>query len=479
MTMSMSMSMSMNSTPTSKLVLVVDDDPTTRLMASARLGSAGFQIAEAANGSCALESLQSRRPDLVLLDVDMPGMDGFAACKRIREREDCANLPILMMTGLDDVESIEQAFTAGATDFATKPINWALTIRRIRYLLRANRMLSDLEHAAVAISRGQRMLDGAERLARMGSWEWDPAENRLQLSQGLELLWGCTSSGGQHTLETVLERVSDADRDAVRDAIDDALSGIGRDVHHEIRSGDGLLHHIQHRMEPVVDEDSGRVTLRAIALDVTEQHIADEKIRRLAYFDGLTGLPNRESFKDRLGQEVERARRQQGLLATLFLDLDEFKRINDTLGHAAGDQLLRQVATRLQESVRSGDLVGRGPVNGADGAVARLGGDEFTLLVSEMKNPQDAARVAKRILESLSRPVAVGGQDVVVSPSIGIAVYPQDGTDAQTLLECADTAMYFAKRAGKNVFRFYDASMSEAARRRLIMEHQADGARPR
>ncbi len=461
------------------LVLVVDDEATVRMLAKAALHKAGFTVEEAADGGSALGYLESRRPDLMMLDVTMPGLDGFETCARIREREGLESLPILMVTGLDDVASIERAYAVGATDFATKPINWTLLGHRLRYLLRASDTLAKLEQAMGTIVRGRRMLDDAERIARMGSWEWDATEGRVRWSSGLLGLWGGPPGGGGHSLDALLAGVAADDRQHVRECLDAAVShGEPAELTHWITRADGSVRCVHHRIEPVARGEGGSANLRATLQDVTDRRLAEEKIRRLAYFDGLTGLPNRESFKERLAGEVERARRMGASLATLFLDLDEFKRINDTLGHAAGDQLLRHVATRLQDSVRGTDLVSFGVSPGApcEGTVARLGGDEFTLLLTDLSSREAPARVAERILALLARPVTVAGHEVVVSPSIGIAVFPGDGQDAQTLLESADTAMYFAKRAGKNLFQFYEPSMSAVAMRRLAMENQLRGA---
>jgi diguanylate cyclase (GGDEF)-like protein len=344
-------------------------------------------------------------------------------------------------------------------------------------MLRARDNVKRLAQAVDTIADGRRMLDEAERIASTGNWEWDAATDQLRISGGLKEIWGgglAREAAGADCagLAKLIDCVVEDDRDKLRAALDQVLAnGAAQETVHWVRGARGIRC-VRHRIESVHNPQTRRTDLRATVQDITEQRLAEEKIRKLAYFDGLTGLPNRESFKERLAVEVERAQRTGRTLATLFLDLDEFKRINDTLGHGAGDQLLRHVAARLQESVRSSDLVSRTPGTPGGGSVARLGGDEFTMLLSDISSREGAASVARRILRLLSMPVVLSGHQVVVSPSIGISMFPDDGREGQTLLENADTAMYFAKRAGKNVYRFYDASMSEAASRRLAMENK-------
>ena len=202
-----------------------------------------------------------------------------------------------------------------------------------------------------------------------------------------------------------------------------------------------------------------------------ERSRAEREITRLAFYDSLTGLPNRARFLDRLSQAAARSERGHGVVAVLFLDIDNFKRINDTLGHHAGDLLLKEVAGRLMERVRRCDTVSRpGHSPGAENLIARLGGDEFVLLVSDVQRPEDASVVATRILAELSGPFLVDGHEVFVSASIGIAVSPVDGQETQQLLTNADTAMYQVKDEGKNSFKFYEPTMHAAALDRLKLE---------
>ena len=198
---------------------------------------------------------------------------------------------------------------------------------------------------------------------------------------------------------------------------------------------------------------------------------AEDRIRRLAYFDEVTGLPNRAFFMERLSQTLEIARRHCWSMALLFLDLDNFKRINDTLGHSIGDILLAEVAKRLITSLRSSDAIVHGHAGDDGEQVARLGGDEFTVLLSEVSAAEGAGVAAARLLDVLAQPLLLAGHEITVTASIGIAVYPNDGQDVETLLKSADMAMYFAKRKGRSNFQFYTEAMNSAALKRLTMEN--------
>ena len=205
--------------------------------------------------------------------------------------------------------------------------------------------------------------------------------------------------------------------------------------------------------------------IRQLAQALGRKWELEAQNRQLAHFDSLTGLPNRVLFMDRLSRNIELARRYRHQTAVMFLDLDRFKRINDTLGHSAGDVLLKVMAVRLSACLRACDTVIH-PVPA--GTAARLGGDEFTVLLSEINHEDAAIRVARRILETMGQPIKLDAHEVIVTPSIGIAIFPRDGSDAKTLIENADQAMYCAKHAGSNTFRCYRETMTG----KPVMDHE-------
>jgi diguanylate cyclase (GGDEF)-like protein/PAS domain S-box-containing protein len=222
----------------------------------------------------------------------------------------------------------------------------------------------------------------------------------------------------------------------------------------------------------VQQKDDDPIAAVVTLQDRTASVAAQDEIHRLAYYDALTGLPNRVLLKERFTQAIAWAERSGHKAAVLFLDLDRFKHINDTLGHDAGDQLLQAVAERITQCVRESDIVVRGAQEGSSrSTLARLGGDEFVLLLSPIEQGEDAARVALRIIEVLGEPIRLRqGEDAVTGVSIGIALYPGDGIDADTLLKKADIAMYHAKESGRNTVRFHDTAFNELATSKIGME---------
>jgi diguanylate cyclase (GGDEF)-like protein len=217
--------------------------------------------------------------------------------------------------------------------------------------------------------------------------------------------------------------------------------------------------------------------IRQMAISLASKWRAEHRIVRLAYFDALTGLPNREQSRNHLSSALAAARTLGRMLAVLYLDLDDFKRINDTLGHAVGDELLCEVAKRLKHALRAADrLEAEGHPSARSNHIARLGGDEFIVILPAIGSAADAAAVAHRMIEALKQPMRLAQHSVVVTPSIGIALHPSDGDDVDTLLRNADLAMYFAKRKGAGLYALFDAAMNEAALHRFTLEGKLRGA---
>ncbi|MCP5196796.1 MAG: diguanylate cyclase [Gammaproteobacteria bacterium] len=454
-------------------ILVVDDDDTIRFLVSLALEQAGFHVEQASDGKQALTLFEATTPDLVIMDVMMPELDGFAACAALRQRPDSTLLPILMMTGLDDHASIDQAFNAGATDFITKPINYSLLGYRVRYLLRASTAMTRLRES-------ERQLSNAQRVAQLGYWRWNRGQEHLHLSAGICSILGFDPATPDIALPVLLKFVHEQDRSRVWKWFTDVCEhGDAEAINYRVLDAQGGTRYVRQQVETLFDEDNRPFQLSGTLQDITELRHAEERIHELAFTDSLTQLPNRALFKDRLSEALKLAKRYHRLLALLFLDLDHFKRINDTLGHRIGDLLLQTIAARLKESLRASDLVSREThIEPSDGIasleydIARLGGDEFTVLLSEIRRCEDAAIVAERIQTHLSQPLAIEGHEVFTTPSIGIAIFPHDGEDPETLLKNADMAMYAAKHQGRNLYRFYDASLNEAALQRLTIENQ-------
>ena len=447
------------------LVLVVDDDPAMRMLMCESLVQAGYEVVEVENGVEAIATFEELQPDAVLLDVMMPEMDGFETCLKLRKLPGGEHTPVLMVTGLDDIDSIHKAFEVGATDFVAKPINWVMLAYRVRYLLRASQ-------AFLALHDSQSQLAEAQSLAKMGNWEFNPETNQLWGSPEFFRILSLDHRDHKTTMANLLESIHPLDREGLEFAVQDALSGHGAfQLDSRVVLPDGRTRILYHQGEAIVDQRQNHKFARGIIQDVTEIRKAEEQICYLAYFDGLTGLANRELFNDRLTKALASGIRKNKIMALLFLDLDRFKLINDTLGHHIGDQLLVAVAERIGKSVRDTDSVARFGDDESKFCVSRLGGDEFTVLLSDLEKPEEAAIVANRIIDSICQPFNLEGYEVFVTTSLGISVFPYDGKDADSLIKNADSAMYEAKQRGRNNYQFFKESLNKSSSSRLSLEN--------
>ncbi|GMV60006.1 MAG: hypothetical protein AMXMBFR72_30990 [Betaproteobacteria bacterium] len=460
-------------------VLLVDDDAVARLLTASALAERRWSVIEAESGAQALAAFAQHQPDVVVLDALMPEIDGFATCERLRKLPGGEHVPVLMLTGLDDEESIARAYEAGATDFFVKSTSqWTLLSQRLRYMLRAARMREEL-------AASQAKLTKAQRIARLGSWEWDMARRWVKLSDECFAIAGLTRQEEGLADWFLWTRVLDDERERIEELFREAVAGTGQlNFECRIMRPNGQLRMVHVEAEIDRDDRGCAVALHGVLQDITERKQAEDQIRQLANFDSLTGLPNRRYFRDQFAVSLERARDAGTHVAVLFIDIDRFKQINDTLGHQVGDQLLREVAKRLHLAVRENDTVARAAegaaalapdltpeqARGAANSVARLGGDEFTILLTDLADAGVVERVAPRLLDVLRLPIACGGHEVFVTASIGVALFPQHGGDVETLVRKADIAMYTVKDAGRNGWQIFDDAMNTATAERWRLE---------
>ena len=438
------------------LALIADDDATMRLLLQQSLEQRDFRVAVAENGEQAIETFIALNPDIVLLDVEMPDMDGFSVCRKLRGLPNGVYTPVVMVTGRDDIDSVNYAYEVGATDFVSKPINWTILGHRMRYVLRSAQAFNEL-NATQARSRAllSAIPDMIFRLDGAGRYlDFQPGQSFQPMLPAQEFI-------GKTIREVLPEEVADLASQHLKRVIS---SGMGQRFEYEIVMND-VPSFFEARMVA-----SGENEVLTIVRDITDRKVREQQIHQLAFYDTLTGLPNRQLFYEHLRQEMRRSDRDKAAMAVLFLDLDRFKLINDTLGHSVGDAVLAEVGRRLQECVRSTDLVSRSIHDEAVTSVARLGGDEFTILIGSIGDARDSEPVARRMIEALSEPMLVDGRELFITPSIGIATYPVDGADAETLIRNADAAMYKAKDEGRNCIQFYSTAINDRALAKFTME---------
>ena len=432
------------------LVLVAADQAEARETISRVLEAFGFRIITADDGASAYDRFEKTAPDAILLDIPSSDPDGFAVCEAIREHTDGRETPIFMITKRDDEEAVDHAYRIGATEIIFKPISLTVLPHRIRYALRTARTLSDLTGLIRAIP-----------------------DQIFVVNEDGELLNGLSGPETSHTLK--LEALTTASQinfypcendegalKLIRKALE---TGKPQVYEHELEA---LGVHLETRF---VTRDKN--TVLAIVRDITERKTAEAKIYNLAYYDELTELPNRELFIQSLERTIAVAKRDAQKFALLFVDLDRFKRINDTLGHTIDDELLKDVADRLSKCTRSTDSVAHLDSGTSEIIkLARLGGDEFVIKLYGVDTEEAVATVATRIIAALTPPFTCAGHQFVVTPSIGIALYPQDGMTGEELLMNADSAMYAAKNVGRNNFKFYSETMRTKSLHRLDLENQ-------
>lgn len=440
------------------VVLVVDDDDMIRELTRNTLEQAGFSVEEAPDGETGLVAFQDVRPDIVLLDVIMSGKDGFSVCEEIRGMKGGDTVPILIVTGLDDLDSINRAYEVGASDFILKPINWRVLGHHVKYMLRSGRAFSRLKDSEV---RNAALLNAMpDMMLRM---EKSGIILECTGSEEIELLRPSQEIRGMRIDHALPPEIAEK----ILRSIDEALkSGNVQRCEYQIAKGD-TVHYYEARIVR-----SGESEALAIIRDISDRKNAERRVMQLAYFDSLTDLPNRALLKDRLHEAQICARRSNKKVAILFLDLDRFKNVNDTLGHNIGDLLLRSVAERLKKCLRKTDFIAREEKDEAKATIARIGGDEFTILLSDISEIQQVMKVADRLMENMRRSFILGPHEVFISASIGISIYPTDSEDADTLMKYADIAMYHAKGLGRNNVQFYAESMNTFHLERFQMEKQ-------
>jgi diguanylate cyclase (GGDEF)-like protein len=370
----------------------------------------------------------------------------------------------------DEATALAEAKSAGLDGLQRGVESMHRRIARREKRLKAAYKVAEDENAANRSLAQQ--LTRSQRIARVGSWEWDRTSNSIVCSDEALRVLGVNPGQFNSRPTEIWNLIHAEDRRAFgRWLVQLAGAKVSQGLDVRIIGHGGEPHHVHVLGEALLDA-SGRVFgLVGTIQDATERTRTIQQMHRLAYFDVVTELPNRSRFHEKLAETLEAAKRDGTAFAIMFLDLDQFKRINDTLGHAIGDDLLRVIAQRLTRGLRPDDIAGPTHEKDVERDVCRHGGDEFIVLLNGVASEQDAARAATRLLSMLAQPIVLGTHEVFVSASIGIVLYPRDGKDIETLLKNADVAMYHAKGQGCGRFFFYQDSMREASAQRLSLEH--------
>ena len=442
-------------------VLVADDDSPTRVLIRAALEPDGWKVEEAEDGLEACDSVERVQPDIVLLDVNMPGLGGIEACERLRASRAGRHVPVLMITVQDDPDAIRRAYDAGATDFLPKPFDFTILRQRLQYMHRAEQDSRALRHERDFVSA---VVDRSAALVLI----LDPTGRIVRFNER------CSRAAGLSASEVTGKRVWDVlsspdDRDAEREAFESLVADRGT-AHYEgvWTRPDGGQREIAW-FNSVLETSEGEVEhVVCTGLDITERNQAQEKLRFLSSYDPLTGLPNRRLVNERLEEAIAAAAdgEQIGVLA---LDLDRFKDLNTTWGRAVGDQLLCEMADRLAKSLRLSDVF-RGHDRSHRADLGRVGSDEFSVLVPRVDDADDLAMVAKTLQQALTRPLRIESGDLALTASVGAALYPADGNDSETLLRNAESAVDVARQKARGSCHFYSVAMHSDIEERVTLE---------
>jgi len=434
-------------------VLIVDDSEPNRDVLSRRLQRNGFLVETAADGDAALALAGSRAFDVVLLDVEMPGMSGLEVLGKLRETRSQTELPVIMVTARTQGADIVEALQRGANDYVTKPIDFQVALARLRTHLSHKWAVEDLRASEERYAL-------AARGANDGLWDWNLVSNNVHWSPRWKAMLGYGESELGVSLDEWLTRVHPDDVARVREALNAHLAG--KSVHyeseHRIRHRNGMFRWMLCRGAAVRDGDGAVTRLAGSLTDITDAKVSD----------ALTGLPNRLQFVDLLDRAIARTqRRHDEPFAIIMLGLDRFKAVNNSLGQVNADCLLVAVAGRLQAALSEAHPdVPRAPRI----TLARLGGEEFTILLEEIADASDAVRVAEHLRSALREPFVIEGQQVFVSGAVGITVSTASYLRPEDALQDAAIALHRAQGEAATPCELFDPAMRERAVARLRME---------
>lgn len=444
-------------------ILIVDDDVHVRDLLEVLLQNQGYETLTAESGEQALAMVDTRAPDLILLDIMMPGMDGYEVASVLKAGKGTANIPIIMLSALDEQGARLSGLEAGAEEYLSKPVESAELWLRVRNLLRLkafgdylkshSMILEDqLQQRTIDLERFRTVMDASEDAIFLINRN---TMSLIEFNRRACQLLGYTAEELAHKTPAELGETSMENLEVVYDQII-AGKGPSEPLETQIRDKSGRDVEVEiHRQAYRTGEDW---VIVGIVRDITQRKESDQRLLTMAHYDTLTGLPNRDLFFTSLQMGLTQAAVSRWKLATLTVNLDGFKNINETWGHVLGDQVLLEVSHRLSECINASDTLGR------------VDGDQFALILMIRVGQPDTRQTLERIRKALRVPFMVEGQSIVMTASIGIALYPEDGEDARELVRHAYTAMNSAKKIGPDTYRFYTAQMNADVSARLDLE---------
>ncbi len=448
-------------------VLIVDDNPNNLQVLMALLEQAGYKVRPALSGEIALRAVEVSLPDLILLDVRMPGIDGYETCKRLRANEKSRDIPVIFISAMNDMEDKLQGFRAGGVDYIAKPFQTEEVLARVMTHVQLRRIRCHMESM---VKERTLQLSQSESRYRV-LFEDSPIAILVFDTDSLEILavnGGFTRILGYSADEAIGRSLDFASTTKQKKNLRSLTSSL---TEHSKEAAYTERLQFYHREGEVVDIEGVLQTVEYVGhraqmlmlQDVTAGRLAEERLQlaakehqtqleQTANYDTLTGLPNRAQLTERMRQGVEQVNRTGSSMAVCYLDIDAFKAINETYGQTFGDILLLNTAERLRCGLRGGDTL------------ARIGGDEFALILLGVNCDEELGQVLNGVLARLSEPFFEGGITLTLSASIGVAVYPHDDVDPDTLLRHADQAMVMAKQSGKARWMRFDPDNDKLVR---------------
>ena len=451
-------------------ILIVDDEKLHQYSLMELMKQNGYDVDCVSSGDAAIDRIQLNNIGIILLDLNMDGINGEDVMRFISEND--INTTIIVVSGETSFEAAENAIKHGAYDYIRKPYSIDNLINSVNNATKKRKLESDNHNMHLQLRESEKLHRYIVNKSPDIVYILDDDGRFTFINKRIETLLGYKVKEviGKHYTELVHED----DKEKAKFKFNERRTGKRASINIELKlkcKNNDQPRNFDNRILPIeinsvgvynshdTDPDKKFIGTYGIARDITDRIEAEEIIRFQAYHDMLTRLPNRTLLNDRLSQALTHARRNKSNLSVMFLDLDRFKMINDTLGHIVGDHLLQAVAMRLRHCLREGDTL------------ARLGGDEFTLLLPEVNSKTDAELVAKKIIKSLTMPFKVDSHELFISTSIGISHFPEDGESIDSLIKHADIAMYSVKGRGKNGYQFYDKTMINAFSTHLTLEN--------